>query len=459
MTGSLLVENIHVLVTMNDAGEELSDAYLFVENGVVADLGTGPVPEGLRREAARVLDGRGRIALPGLVNAHDHLYQSITRAYPPAQDKGLFDWLRALYPLWRRLTPEMIGLASTVSMAELLLSGCTTTTDHTYVSPDPGSSRALLHETVEGAGKLGVRLYLAVSGATLGESRGGMQPDSAVPKESMLLDLYAWAAGEFGGGDRVRVAVGPSSLFAVGADFMGEAAALAADLGVPRHAHVAESLDEREFAKSLYGDVPISLLEKQGWLEDDVWLAHAVHVDDDEVRRFARAGVGMAHCPSSNMRLGSGIAPLRAYMDAGVAVGLGVDGSASNDGGHMLGEARQALLLARVADGADALTAREALRLATRGGAEALKRDDLGRLEVGKKADVALYALDDIALHGTESDPVAGLVLSWPPRAETVVADGRVVVGEGRIVGLDLDGLLRDHRRASLELLSGSPAP
>lgn len=458
MSAPLLVEHLDVLVTMNDACEELRDAYLFAEGGVVVEVGTGPAPEELRRVAARVLDGRGRIALPGLINAHDHLYQSITRAYPPAQDKGLFDWLRALYPLWRRLTPEAIGIASRVSMAELLLSGCTTTTDHTYVSADPGASRALLHETVEGAGKLGVRLYLAVSGATLGESRGGMQPDSALPKEADLLGLYAWAAGEFGGGDRVRVAVGPSSLFAVGADFMGEAAALAADLGVPRHAHVAESLDEREFAKALYGDVPISLLEKQGWLEDDVWLAHAVHVDDDEIRRFAAAGVGVAHCPCSNMRLGSGVAPLRSYLDAGVAVGLGADGSASNDGAHMLGEARQALLLARVAGGAGALTAREALRLATRGGAEALKRDDLGRIEAGKKADVALYALEDIAMHGTESDPVAGLVLSWPPRAETVVADGRVVVEGGRIADLDLDALLRDHRRAALDLLE-SHAP
>lgn len=456
MTEPLLVEDLRALVTMNDAGEELRDAYLFVRDGVVAALGTGPAPEGLRAEAGHTFDGRGRVALPGLVNAHDHLYQSITRAYPSAQDKGLFDWLRALYPLWRRLTPEEIGLASKVSMAELLLSGCTTTVDHTYVSPDPGASRALLHETVRGGEELGVRLYLAVGGATLGESRGGIQPDASVPKEQMLLDLYSWAAGELGGGDRVKVAVGPSSLFAVGADFMSEAAALAADLGVPRHAHVAESLDEREFAKALYGHVPISLLEKHGWLEGDVWLAHAVHVDEEEVQRFARAGVGVAHCPCSNMRLGSGIAPLRAYLDAGVAVGLGADGSASNDGGHMLGEARQALLLARAVGGAGALTAREAQRLATRGGAEALGRDDLGRIEVGKKADVAIYALDDIALHGTESDPVAGLVLSWPPRAETVIADGRVVVEEGRVTGLDLDGLLRAHRRASLDLLGAT---
>ena len=451
---SLLVERLEALVTMNEAGEELEDAYLFLRDGVVASLGSGAAPEELKAETDRTLDGRGKIALPGLVDAHHHLYQSMTRAV--AQNAALFDWLVELAPIWACMTPEMVEVASRVAMAELLLSGCTTTVDHTHVSNDAGASREMLSGTVQGAEDLGVRLCLAVGGGTLGESRGGILPDRLVPDEALLLDLYSWAAGELVDGNRVRVAVGPSSLFAVGDDFLGEAADLAAELGVPRHIHVAESQDERSFSQARYGEVPLALLENQGWLDEDVWFAHAVHLDEDEVSKCAEARVGVAHCPSSNMRLGSGIAPLRSYLDAGVDVGLGVDGSASNDGGHMLGEAHQALLLARAVGGADALTPREALRLATRGGAEAIKREDLGQLAPGKAADVALYSVDDVSLAGAESDLVAALVLSWPPRAHTVISQGRVVVEEGVLAGQDLVQLLAVQRRMSRDLLETS---
>lgn len=450
---TILIEHLTTLVTMNPAGEELKDAYLFLEDGFVRALGSGEPPPGLREKAWRILNGREKVALPGLVNTHHHLYQSITRAMPQAQDAKLFNWLVALYPIWGRLGAPMIGSAVRTSMAELLLSGCTTTVDHTFTGNDAGFAREILADTAEAAKSLGIRLYLAVGGATLGESRGGIQPDSLVASEEMLLDLYAWAASSLVEDDWVRVAIGPSSLFAVGYEFLGETATLAQELGVPRHIHVAESLDERAFACVLYGDVPINLMEKQGWIEEDVWFAHAVHINSAEIKLFATSRVGIAHCPSSNMRLGSGIAPIRSYLDAGVKVGLGVDGSASNDGGHLLGEARQALLLARVADGAEALTAREALRLATKGGAEVLGRKDLGELGVGKAADVAIYSLDDISLAGAESDPVAALALCWPPRADTVISGGEVVVEEGKLVRAELEALVTTQRKNSFVLL------
>lgn len=443
---SLLVEHLDVLATMNDAGEELEDAYLFLDDGKVAALGTGDAPAPLREAADRVVDGRGRVAVPGLVNTHHHLYQSLTRALPAAQDQGLFDWLASLGPIWGRMTPDMIGTAVRVALVELLLSGCTTTVDHTHVAADVAATREALYESADAARSLGIRLHLAVGGGTLGDR--GLD-------ERVLLDLYAWSARELIDGDRVRVAVGPSSLFAVGCDFLRQSGELAVELGVPRHIHVAESLDERSFAQEQYGDDPIPLLEENGWLARDVWCAHAVHVRDHEIRRFAETGVGVAHCPSSNMRLGSGIAPLRAYLDEGVKVGLGVDGSASNDAGHMLGEARQALLLARAVGGAAALTAREALRLATRGGAQVLGRDDLGVLAPGSAADVAVYALDDVAMAGAESDPLAALVLCWPPRADLVVCGGDVVVEDGYVRGIEIPPLIAAQRRNARLLLEG----
>lgn len=438
MTAPLLIEHLDVLATMNDAGEEIQDGYLLLDGGRVATLGAGEVPPSVRQAAGRVVDGRGRVALPGLINTHHHLYQSLTRAVPAAQEQGLFDWLGSLGPIWGRMTPDMIGTAVSVALVELLLSGCTTTVDHTYVAADPGAAREALERGAGAARALGMRLHLAVGGATLGE-RG--------VDERMLLDLYDWAARSLPDGDQIRVAVGPSSLFAVGYDFLREAGSLATSLGVPRHIHVGESLDERAFARSEYGDDPVPLLERCGWLGSDVWCAHAVHLGQAEIGAFASAGVGVAHCPSSNMRLGSGVAPLRGYLDAGVKVGLGVDGSASNDAGHMLGEARQALLLARAVGGAAALSPREALRLATRGGAEVLGRLDAGVLAPGRAADVAVYALDDVSLAGAEWDPLAGLVLSWPPRADLVVCGGRVVVDGGRVCGLDVGALIAEQRR------------
>lgn len=444
---SLLVERLDFLVTMDDEEREIENSYLLVEGGKVAEIGAGAAPEEIRNRADRVISGEGGVAVPGLINAHDHLYQSMTRAVPEGQDSGLFDWLSALYPIWSRMTPDEMVLASKVTMVELLLSGCTTTVDHTYVYPDGDASREMLAGISGAAKALGIRLRMAVGGATSDGVRS-----SENPSDRDLLDLYSWAAEKLPDGDRVKVAVGPSSLFAVGKTFMGEAAELASSLKVSRHTHLAESLDEREFSLKRYGEVPIPLLAKQGWLEEDVWIAHAVHVDGDEIQHFARRGAGVSHCPSSNMRLGSGIAPLRGYLDAGVRVGLGVDGSASNDGSHMLGEARQAMLLARAVGGARALGARTALRLATRGGASAIKSPHLGRLEVGGPADVAIFSTNDISLAGAGWDPVAALILSWPPRAETVVAGGRVVVESGEPTSLDLASLMAEQRGAARQL-------
>jgi 8-oxoguanine deaminase len=452
--GTLLVRNAHVLVTMDAQRRELAGGGLFARDGVIEQV--GPTDE-LPDTADTVLDARDHVVLPGLVNTHHHLYQSLTRAVPGAQDAGLFGWLTTLYPIWGRLTPEHLRLSTQVGLAELALSGCTTTADHLYLFPDG----TRLDDTIEAAREVGVRLHASRGSMSLGESDGGLPPDDLVEGEDAILDdcqRVIEAHHDPAHGAMTRVVVAPCSPFSVTPDLMRESAALARTYGVHLHTHLAETLDEEAFCLERHGARPVAHVAELGWHGPDVWFAHAVHVDDAEVAVLAARGSGVAHCPSSNMRLASGTAPVRAFLDAGVRVGLGVDGSASNDGAHLLGEARQAMLVARLGSASDArhrpmLTAREALEVATRGGAEVLGRDDVGALEVGRCADLVALDLRQVGFAGALHDPVAATVLCAPTAPAHVVVHGRTVVRDGALTTVDLPRLVAAHNRAAANLL------
>jgi 8-oxoguanine deaminase len=451
---TLLVKHAQVLVTMDGARREIADGAMLVEDGFVVAVGvTADLPD----EADEVLDLSGHIVLPGLINTHHHFYQTLTRAVPGAQDVGLFDWLRTLYPIWARMTAEHISVSTQVALAELALSGCTTAFDHLYLFPN--DSR--LDDEIEAAAAVGLRLHASRGSMSLGQSDGGLPPDSVVESDTAILadsqrliETYHDAAA----GSMTRVVVAPCSPFSVTTDIMRESAALARSYGVTMHTHLAETMDEEEFCVATYGRRPIELMEDLGWLGDDVWFAHSVFINDAEITRMAAAQTGVAHCPSSNMRLASGIAPVRKYLAAGVPTGLGVDGSASNDGSHLLGEARQALLLARLEAapnqrGGDLLPARTALEIATVGGAAVLRRPDLGSLEAGKAADFIAIDLDRLQYAGALHDPVAAVVLAAPVDVDFTYVAGRPVVQEGRLVTLELEPLIERHNQLAGTLL------
>ncbi len=451
---SLLIKHATVLGTMDDQGTEIEDGALYAVDGWIAQVGTtADLPD----SADEVVDLSNHVVVPGLINTHHHFYQTLTRAVPGAQDAGLFEWLRVLYPIWARLTPEDVVLSTQVALAELALSGCTTSSDHLYLYPN-GSSFA---DQVEAAEAIPLRVHLARGSMSLGESDGGLPPDSVVEEEGTILASTQAAIETFhdpAPGAMVRVMVAPCSPFSVTMDLMREAADLARTYGVHLHTHVAETLDEEQFCFQLCGMTPVQLMEDLGWAGGDVWYAHGVFVDDAEIKRMAAAGTGVAHCPTSNMRLASGIAPLRGYLEAGVRTGIGVDGSASNDGSHLLGEARQAMLLARLAAaGEDGpyLSARDALRLATRGSASVLGRDDVGSLEPGKAADFTAVSLDRIGYAGALHDPLAALLFAAPVTVDHTYVHGRAVVSGGELVGVDLPLLLERHNAAAKRLLAG----
>ena len=445
---TLLVKHAEVLVTMDDAGTEIPDGALFARDGVIVSVGpTSSLPE----TADEVLDLRGHVVAPGLVNTHHHLYQSLTRAVPAAQDADLFTWLRVLYPIWARLTPEAVRVSTQVGLAELARSGCTTASDHLYLFPN--GSR--LDDEIEAARQVGLRLHASRGSMSLGQSRGGLPPDSVVEDEDAILRdtrrlIEAWH--DPAPGAMTRIVVAPCSPFSVTEGLMVEAARLARAYGVRLHTHLAETVDEEAFCIATSGVRPVALMERLGWVGPDVWFAHAVHVNPGEIG--ALAGAGVAHCPTSNMRLASGIAPVEAYLAAGVPVGLGVDGSASNDGGHLLAEARQAMLLARLATAIDRksadmpatlMAARTSLMMATRGGAAVLGRDDVGSLEVGKRADLFAVSLDRLAYAGARHDPVAALLFCAPQEVDLTIVEGRTVVKHGRLVTLDEEALVARH--------------
>ena len=469
---TLLARNADILVTMDEGRREISDAGLFVRDGVIEQV--GPSSE-LPRDADVVLDMKGQILLPGFVNTHHHLDQTLTRALPAGQDINLFPWLRAHYPIWARRTPEASRLCTLVGLAELAASGCTTVFDHTYVYPND----CRLDDQISAAKEIGVRFHASRGSMSLGESQGGLPPDSVVEDEAAILDdsrRVIEAYHDATHGSMTQVVLAPCSPFSVTPELLRETAGLARAYGVRLHTHLCETFDEELFTLTHFKQRPVAWMETMGWLGDDVWFAHAVHVDDDEIREFARTGVGVAHCPCSNMRLASGIAPVKKYLSAGVRVGLGVDGSASNDASNLLLEARQAMLLARLRIGLlppegpqtllstsdplrrdEWMTAREALEVATRGGAAVLGRQDVGALAPGMCADFFSIDLNTVDYAGALNDPVAATVFCAPQKARYTVIDGRVVVENGRVTTVDMDPVIEAHNRFSRGLAGAQP--
>ena len=473
---TFLVKHATLLVTMDDHQREIPDGGLFIRDGFIEQVGpTGELPT----TADEVLDLSGHILLPGLVNTHHHFYQTLTRVVPAAQDANLFHWLKTLYPIWARLTPEDIFISTQTALAELALSGCTTASDHLYLFPN-GSK---LDDEIAAAREIGLRLHASRGSMSLSEKDGGLPPDSVVDDEKTILrdsQRLIETYHDPNPGSSVQIVLAPCSPFSVTPDLMRESAALARQYGVHLHTHLAETEDEEQFCLEKFGHRPVGYMQELGWVGEDVWFAHAIWVNEEEIGVFARHGCGVAHCPSSNMRLASGIAPVREYRAAGVNVGLGVDGSASNDGSHMLAEARQAMLLARVREGlrgfsrsdsphpqplpqrgrgeigGGLMTAREALYLATRGGAAVLGRSDIGSLEPGKCADFTAINLNRLDYAGALHDPVAALVFCQPGRVDYTVVGGRFVVREGRLVTADEAALVERHNQAARRLLEGA---
>ncbi|MDQ7744747.1 8-oxoguanine deaminase [Hydrogenophaga pseudoflava] len=475
---SLLIHHATCIATFDHAdpaqARELKDASLFVRDNVIEWIGpTAELPRALRESAGETIDARDHLVMPGLVNTHHHMYQSLTRAIPGVQDAELFSWLRGLYPIWAGLTPEMVLVSTQVAMAELLLSGCTTSSDHLYIYPNG----VRLEDSIEAAQRIGMRFVATRGSMSVGQSAGGLPPDRVVEQEEAILKdsqrlIETWHDASHGA--MVQIALAPCSPFSVSPALMRQSAELARSFkgqGVRLHTHLAENAHDIAYSREKFNKTPAQYAQELGWLGDDVWHAHCVQLDDEGIGLFAASRTGVAHCPCSNMRLASGIAPVRRMLDAGVPVGLGVDGSASNDGAHMVNEARQALLLARVGRALSApetrggrtffgcdlgpaeMTARDALHLATRGGAQVLGRRDIGHLAVGMCADFALFDLRTLGFAGgAVHDPVASLLLCASPQAAWTVVNGRVVVRDGRLASVDLGPLVERHNRLALEL-------
>ena len=426
----LLIRNADVILTMDDTRAELAGADIKVSGGVIVDVG-----QGLSADGCQIVDAAGTVVTPGLVNTHHHLYQTLTRAVPAAQDALLFGWLQTLYPIWSRFGPEEMFVSAQVGLAELALSGCTLTSDHLYLFPNG----ARLDDTIAAAGEVGLRFHPTRGAMSIGESDGGLPPDALVEDEAAILDDCIRVIDAFHDprpGAMVRVGVAPCSPFSVTRDLMRDAALLARDKGVMLHTHLAENDEDIAYSLEKFGCRPGQYAEDLGWVGDDVWHAHCVKLDGQEIDLFARTRTGVAHCPCSNCRLGSGIAPVRQMRDAGVPVALGVDGSASNDVSNLMAEARQAVLLQRVQNGADAMSAREVLEIATRGGALVLGRDDCGQIAVGKRADIAIW--DATAVEAAGSWDPAALVLAGPTKVRDLFVEGRQVVADGQMATIDL---------------------
>lgn len=426
----ILIRGADVVATMDDAGSELAASDILIRDGVIAAVG-----QGLTAPGAEIIGAQGCVVTPGLVNTHHHLYQTLTRAVPGGQDALLFGWLRTLYPIWARFRPEEIFVSAQLGLAELALSGCTLTSDHLYLFPNG----ARLDDTIHAAAEVGLRFHPTRGAMSIGESDGGLPPDSLVEREDAILNDMIRVVDAFHDpreGAMVRVGLAPCSPFSVTRDLMREAALLARDKGVMLHTHLAENDEDVAYSLEKFGCRPGQYAEDLGWTGADVWHAHCVKLDAQETALFARTGTGVAHCPCSNCRLGSGIAPVRAMRDAGVMVGLGVDGSASSDASNLVAEARMAMLLQRVSRGADAMSAREALWIATRGGAGVLGRPDCGRIVPGARADIAIWDMLGIEAAGNW-DPVAALMLCGPTKVRDLFVEGRCVVQGGRMATVD----------------------
>ena len=438
----IILKSAACILTMDDDGRELAGADIRIRDGVIAEIGHG-------LEGGEIDLAEGCLVTPGLVNTHHHLYQSLTRAVPAAQDALLFGWLQTLYPIWARFGPEEMFVSAQVGLAELALSGCTLSSDHLYLYPN--GSR--LDDTIAAAAEIGLRFHPTRGAMSIGESDGGLPPDALVEREAAILEDCIRVVDAFhdpAEGSMCRVGIAPCSPFSVSRELMRDAAILARDKGVMLHTHLAENDEDIAYSLEKFGCRPGQYAEDLGWTGADVWHAHCVKIDGQEIDLFAKSGTGVAHCPCSNCRLGSGIAPVRAMRDAGVKVGLGVDGSASNDSGNLVAEARQAMLLQRVAGGADAMSAREALRIATRGGAEVLGRPDCGQIAVGKRADIALWDMRGIEAAG--SWDLAAMLLAGPLKVRDLFVEGRKIVSMGTLLSVDLPVLMDRQRKLALKL-------
>ncbi|MBP9950625.1 MAG: 8-oxoguanine deaminase [Cypionkella sp.] len=441
----ILIRNADTVVTMNATRDELHGADVLIRGGEIAAVGQGLTSTG------QVIDAQGCVVTPGLINTHHHLYQTLTRAVPGGQDALLFGWLKTLYPIWARFGPEEMFTSAQIGLAELALSGCSLTSDHLYLFPNG----ARLDDTIAAAHEVGLRFHPTRGAMSIGESAGGLPPDSLVESESAILNdciRVIDAHHDASDGSMVRVGIAPCSPFSVSRDLMHDAALLARDKGVMLHTHLAENDEDIAYSLAKFGCRPGQYAEDLGWTGADVWHAHCVKLDAGEIDLFARSQTGVAHCPCSNCRLGSGIAPLRAMRDAGVKVGLGVDGSASNDAGNLILEARQAMLLQRVARGADAMSARETLELATLGGAQVLNRPDCGALIPGKRADIAIWDVSGIESAGSW-DPVASLILCGPTRVRDLIVEGREIVRAGQIKTFDIACAITRQNRLAQKLI------
>ncbi len=448
---TLLIRDADWLLTLDEQRREIAGGSVFILGPAIEAV--GPAAE-LPQTADVVISARGQLVMPGLVNTHHHMYQTLTRAVPAAQDCTLFGWLQTLYPIWSRLSPEMLHVSTQLAAAELMLSGCTTSSDHLYLFPDG----CTLDTTLQAAAEIGLRFHAARGAMSVGQSQGGLPPDNLVEDEAAILKDTQRLIETFHRPERhamQRIVVAPCSPFSVSRGLMRDAALLARERGVGLHTHLAENDSDIAYTREKFGCTPAEYAEELGWLGPDVWHAHCVKLDEAGIQAFARSGTGVAHCPGSNMRLGSGIAPLRAMRDAGVPVALAVDGSASNDSGHLLAEARLGLLLQRVGQGAAAMTAREMLEIATLGGARVLGRDDIGALAPGLSADLVAWPLNTVGLAGGLHDPVAALLLCHVPRVVLNVINGRVCVRDGELATLELPRLVHAHNRLARQLLAG----
>ena len=442
-----LLKNAETLLTMDDDRRVLKSADIRVRDGVIVEIGQG------LQGAEATVDASGTVVTPGLVNTHHHLYQNLTRAVPGGQDALLFGWLQTLYPIWSRMGPQHLQVSTQLGLAELALSGCSLTSDHLYLFPNGGR----LDDTIHAADEVGLRFHPTRGAMSIGESDGGLPPDALVEREADILEDMIRVVDAFhdpSEGSMCRVGLAPCSPFSVSQELMRDAAVLARDKGVMLHTHLAENDEDIAYSEAKFGCRPGQYAEELGWTGDDVWHAHCVKLDVEEIDLFAKTRTGVAHCPCSNCRLGSGIAPVRQMRDAGVKVGLGVDGSASNDIANLWDEARQAMLLQRVANGADAMSAYEALEIATRGGADVLGRPDCGRIAVGKRADLAVWDVSGLASSGSW-DPAA-LVLAGPRQVRDLFVEGRQVVAWGRMTTLDLSAVIRRHGEMTQALANGA---
>ncbi len=464
---TLLIKNAYI-ATMDDAQREIPEGGLFIRDGFIEQVGpTNSLPQ----SADEVLDLKGHVVLPGLVNTHHHFYQTLTRAVPAAQDANLFNWLKTLYPIWARMNADDIFISTQTALSELALSGCTTSADHLYLFPN-GSK---LDDEIAAAKEVGLRLQASRGSMSLGESKGGLPPDSVVDSEDSILKDSQRLIQKYHDskpGAFTQIVLAPCSPFSVTSDLMKQSAKLAREYGAHLHTHLAETEDEEQFCMKMFGHRPVGYMQEVDWVGADVWFAHAVWVNDEEIKTFAKHHCGVAHCPTSNMRLASGIAPIKEYRKAGVNVGLGVDGSASNDGSHLLAEVRQAMLLSRVKEGItgfsltsspspsgrgegvrELMTARDALYLGTRGGVAVLGRKDIGSLEAGKCADFYAIDLDHLDYAGAQHDPVSAVVFCQPRKVDYTVVGGKFVVKEGQLVTVDERKLVEQHNKASKRLL------